>query len=64
VTDRYLTARQVAELLAVSPETILRRHRSGELVGYRIATNALRFRERDVLDWLEGRRVVERENVA
>jgi excisionase family DNA binding protein len=38
-----LTTREVAERMNVSPETILRRYRSGELPGFRIASNALRF---------------------
>nr|MDQ3381630.1 helix-turn-helix domain-containing protein [Actinomycetota bacterium] len=53
---RLLTTRQVAELLAVSPETVLRYHRRGELAGYRIASNALRFAEADVRERLESRR--------
>jgi len=38
-----LTTRQVAERLNLSPETILRRVRAGELPAFRIASNALRF---------------------
>lgn len=56
MSTRLLTTRQVAELLAVSPETVLRLHRRGELAGYRIASNALRFAEADVSEWLESRR--------
>ena len=53
---RLLTTREVAELLSVSPETVLRRWRSGELPGFRLATNVLRF-DADELDaWLEQRR--------
>ena len=48
--------REVADLLSVSPETVLRRWRSGELPGFRLATNVLRF-DADELDaWLEQRR--------
>jgi excisionase family DNA binding protein len=51
-----LTTRQVAEWLGVSPATVLRRWRSGELPGYRIASNVLRF-DRDELErWLSERR--------
>lgn len=46
--SRLLTTREVAALLALSPETILRRVRAGELPAYRIASNSLRFREDDV----------------
>jgi len=54
VSDRWLTTATVAAMLEVSPETVLRRYRAGELVGYRLASNALRFRESDVEAWLEG----------
>jgi excisionase family DNA binding protein len=56
MTEPLLTAREVAEMLAVSPETVLRRWRAGELPGFRLASNVLRFRESEVLDWLEGQR--------
>jgi excisionase family DNA binding protein len=51
-----LTTRQAAGHLGVSPETILRRVRAGELVAYRIATNALRFRPDDLEAYLAARR--------
>jgi excisionase family DNA binding protein len=51
-----LTTRQVAELLSVSPATVLRRWRAGELPGYRISSNALRFDPAEVRQWLEARR--------
>jgi excisionase family DNA binding protein len=50
-----LTTRQVAELLGLSPATVLRRWRAGELPGYRIASNVLRFNEAEVVAWLEAR---------
>jgi excisionase family DNA binding protein len=56
VGERLLTTRQVAEFLGVSPETVLRRWRAGELPGYRIASNVLRFRESEIEAWLEGTR--------
>ena len=54
VTDRLLTTRQVADLLGLSPETILRRYRQSELPGFRLASNCLRFRESEVEAWLEA----------
>jgi excisionase family DNA binding protein len=48
----------VAELLGVSPETVLRRWRAGEIPGVRLASNVLRFRESAIDAWiaqLEGR---------
>jgi excisionase family DNA binding protein len=51
-----LTTREVAEQLGLSPATVLRRWRAGELPGYRLGSNVLRFDERDVQAWLEARR--------
>jgi excisionase family DNA binding protein len=56
MTGPLLTTRQVAELLSVSPETVLRRVRAGQLPAFRIATNALRFDEDELQRWLEQRR--------
>lgn len=53
MTDRLLTTREVAELLGLSCETVLRRWRAGELPGYRLGTNVLRFRESEIEHWLE-----------
>lgn len=58
MSDRLLTARAVAERLDVSTETVLRLWRRGELPGYRISSNALRFSEADLDAWLEARRSV------
>jgi excisionase family DNA binding protein len=56
VTGRLLTAREVADRLGFSPETVLRRWRAGELPGYRLGTNVLRFSEDDLEAWLERQR--------
>jgi excisionase family DNA binding protein len=57
MSDRLLTTREVAELLALSPETVLRWHRSGKLPGgRRLGCNVLRFDAREVEAWLEGTR--------
>ena len=56
MTERLLTTREVAEFLGLSPETVLRRYRRGELPGFRLASNVLRFRESEVEAWLEGTR--------
>lgn len=55
VTDRLLTTREVAVLLGIRPETVLRWSASGRLRGYRISSNALRFRESEVEAWIEAR---------
>lgn len=54
MTEALLTTRQVAEYVGVSPETVLRRWRAGELPGYRLASNVLRFRESEIEAWLEA----------
>ncbi len=59
--DRLLTTRQIAEYVGLSPETVLRRYRAGELAGIRLASNVLRFRESAIEAWLEGCAEVARE---
>jgi excisionase family DNA binding protein len=56
VTDRLLTAREVADLLGVSVETILRWTRRGALPAIRLPSGAIRFREVELDEWLAGRR--------
>jgi excisionase family DNA binding protein len=55
VSDRLLSTRDVAELLGLSPESVLRRWRRGEIPGYRLASNVLRFREAELEAWLAER---------
>jgi excisionase family DNA binding protein len=57
VSGSLLTARQVAEQLGVSAETVLRWTRVGELRGIRLpgtARGRLRYRPEDVETWLEA----------
>lgn len=56
MTGRLLTTRELAAHLNVSPETVLRKWRRGEIPGFRIASNVLRFDPDEVRDWLEGKR--------
>ncbi len=56
MTERLLTTREVAEMLGLSSEAVLRRWRAGELPGFRLSTKVLRFRESEVLAWLEAHR--------
>ena len=56
MSERLLTTREVAEFLGLSPETVLRRYRAGELPGYRLGSNVLRFRESELEAWLAGTR--------
>ena len=50
-----LTAREVAELIGVSAETILRWTRRGELPAIRLPGGAIRYREAELDDWLSLR---------
>jgi excisionase family DNA binding protein len=50
-----LTARQVAEALGVSTETVLRWTRRGELPAIRLPGGAIRFREDELDAWLMAR---------
>jgi predicted DNA-binding transcriptional regulator AlpA len=53
VTGRLLTTREVAELLGLSTESVLRRWRRGEIPGgIRLASNVLRYREAAIEQWL------------
>ncbi len=55
MSGALLTARQVAELLGLSAETVLRWTRRGELPALKLPGGAIRFQP-DVLDeWLEER---------
>jgi excisionase family DNA binding protein len=54
--DRLVTAREVAELLGVTTETVLRKWRAGILPGFRLfgETGPLRFRESEIEELLES----------
>jgi excisionase family DNA binding protein len=51
--ERLLTARELAEYLDVSPETILRWTRRGELPAIKLPGGAIRYRAEVVDQWLE-----------
>lgn len=55
MTGPLLTAREVAELLNVSAETVLRWTRRGNLPAIRLPSGALRYRGDDLDAWLAGR---------
>jgi excisionase family DNA binding protein len=55
VTSRLLTARELAGLLGVSTETVLRWTRRGDLPAIRLPGGAIRFREDDLDAWLMAR---------
>jgi excisionase family DNA binding protein len=52
MSDRLLRAREVAELLDVTVETILRWARRGELPAFKLPGGPVRFSEADVEAWL------------
>lgn len=54
--DRLLTARDVANLLGVSADTVLDRFQAGDLPGYRVfgrKGGPVRFKESEILALLE-----------
>jgi len=51
-----LTARELAELLGLSPATVLDWFEAGKLPGFKLGGRAVRFRESEVLAWLEQSR--------
>jgi len=55
MTGPLLTARDVAELLGVSTETVLRWTRRGDLPALRLPGGAIRYREPDLDEWLAAR---------
>ena len=60
MTPHLLTARELADVLGLSVETILRWVRQGKLPAIRLPGGAIRFREDEVEGWLQsGRRPVE-----
>ena len=54
MTERLLTAREVGELVGLSTESVLRRWRAGEIPGFRIASNVLRFDPAEIDQWLQS----------
>jgi excisionase family DNA binding protein len=55
MTGQLLTARQVADVLGVSSETVLRWTRRGDLPAIRLPGGALRYREAELDEWLSLR---------
>ena len=55
MTGPLLTAREVADLLGVSTETVLRWTRRGDLPAIRLPGGAIRYREEVIDGWLSER---------
>lgn len=60
MTDRLLTAREVADWFGCSPETILRWSRAGKLPAIPLPSGAIRFRESEIEAQLESWATTER----
>jgi excisionase family DNA binding protein len=55
MTERLLTARELAEWIGVSTETVLRWTRARKLPAVRLPGGALRYRESDIEAWVAQR---------
>jgi excisionase family DNA binding protein len=55
VTERLLSARELAGVLGFSPATIVDWAEAGKLPAFKLG-GRLRFRESEVLEWLETKR--------
>lgn len=64
MNERLATAREVADLLGVSPETVLRWTRRGELPAIRLPGGAVRYRPDELDSWLEQRATPGREELS
>ena len=64
MSTRLLTTRDLADLLGLSPEAVLRRWRAGEIPGFRLASNVLRFDEAEIVAWLDSLRAGPRYSAA
>ena len=56
MSERLLTARELADLLGFTPGTVLDKWERGELPGFKLPGGAVRFRESEILAWLETHR--------
>jgi PTS system nitrogen regulatory IIA component len=57
VNERLLTARELGELLGFAAGTIVDWAERGDVPAFKVG-GRLRFRESEVLEWLERRRLV------
>ena len=56
VNEKLMTARELGEYLGLSPATVLRRWRAGEIPGFTLASNVVRFDRNELDRWLASRR--------
>lgn len=57
-TDRLITARELAEMLGVSTESVLRWTRRGDLPAFKLPGGAVRYRQDQVDAWLVERATI------
>ena len=55
MTGRLLTARELAGLLGVTPATVLRWTRTGDLPAIRLPSGQIRYRQDELDEWIAGR---------
>lgn len=55
MTEPLLTARQLADVLGVSTDTLLRWTRAGEVPAIKLPGGAVRYRPDAIEEWLDGR---------
>jgi len=53
---RLLTARELGEYLGLSSASVLRRWRAGEIPGFALSSNVVRFDQAEIDHWLASRR--------
>jgi excisionase family DNA binding protein len=56
VTGPLLTARELGEYLGLSAASVLRHWRAGEIPGFVLSTNVVRFDRAEIDNWLAARR--------
>jgi excisionase family DNA binding protein len=56
VSERLMTARELAEGLGMSAAWVLDRFEAGDLPGFKLSGRAVRFRASEIEAWLEGKR--------
>jgi excisionase family DNA binding protein len=57
MSQHLLTTRELADLLGLSSEAVLRRWRAGQIPGFRLGSNVVRFDESEIAAWLDSLRV-------
>jgi excisionase family DNA binding protein len=56
LTEGFVTAAELAEVLGVETTWVVKKWQAGELPGFRLSYNVVRFRLSEVEAWVEERR--------